>query len=77
MSTTHGYFVTVETRDAIVNAEFARVASELDAALQATLGHYPKLLAITKTAELNDPRVEVEIVQSVQVSELRFVSDRV
>lgn len=62
--TKSAYFVTLQTRDSFETTEYAEVAGKLCNALSATLGDTSKLCSIVHSTEIEEPRVEVEIMQS-------------
>ena len=70
---TSAYFVTLETRDSVPNTDYARVAGTLTNALHMTLGDINKLCLVMHSVEFSDPRVEVEITQSVPAAIARCV----
>jgi hypothetical protein len=61
---THAYFVTLETRHPYRTEAYTQVTGELCNVLQSTLGDTTKLRSVTRTPDLTDARVEVEIAQT-------------
>ena len=60
----HAYFVTLETRHPFDADTYIQVAGKLSNVLQSTLGDITKLRTITRTPDLTNARVEVEISQT-------------
>ena len=58
------YFVTLETKQTFGTDTYAKAAGELCNALHMTLGDISKLRSLTRTPNLADARVEVEIAQT-------------
>lgn len=58
------FFVTLETRESFDVDQYLEAAGQISNALHATLGDLPKLRSISKSPDLANPRVEVEITQS-------------